>query len=173
MTAYLLTSTVAILAACGGSSSSLETAQLTLAVSDSPENVQEVVIAFKSVAIKRVSDSGEAEEEQAEQRIAVQDNNGENTEYRQVDLLLFQGNNAAELFTDITLEPGDYQMCIYITDGTGSQDTTDSYVVEADNTSRGLSTNSQGSCAEFKPDDELDTGRLKTTTLPSMQGKII
>ena len=169
----LLTSAIAVLAACGGSGDG-DSAQLTFAVSDSPANVKEVVIAFKSVAVKRVSDSGEAEEDQSEQRIAVQDNNGENTEYRQVDLLKFQGNNAAELFTDITLKPGDYQMCIYITDGItnedGVPDSDDSYVVEGDDI-KGLRTPSNGSCAGFKPDDELDTGRLKTKTFTIYAGK--
>lgn len=169
----LLATSIAVLAACGGSNNDQpgKSAELTFAVSDSPANVKEVVIAFKSVAIKRVSGAEDAEEDKPEQYISVQDNNGENTEYRQVDLLKFQGNNAAELFTGITLEPGDYQMCIYITDGSGSQDATDSYVVEEDDTPKGLSSNSQGSCAGFKPDDEIDTGRLKTTTFTINEGK--
>lgn len=174
----LLTSAIALLAACGGSGDG-ESAQLTLAVSDSPANVKNVVIAFKNVAVKRVSDSGEAEEDQSEQHIAVQDNSGEDTEYRQIDLTQFQGNDAAELFTDITLDPGDYQMCIYITDGITDEDENaglapdaeDSYVVDGDGKTQGLRTPANGSCAGFKPDDEQNTGRLKTTTFTLNEGK--
>lgn len=167
----LLATSIAVLAACGGSNdSSSKSAELTFAVSDSPAALENVVIAFKSVAIKRVSGSGEAEEEQEEQAIKVQNNNGENTDYRQVDLLKFQGSDAAELFSGITVEPGDYQMCIYITDGTGSQSTQDSYVVD-DKGVKGLRTPSNGSCAGFKPDDQLDTGRLKTKTFTVNEGR--
>lgn len=165
----LLSGAIAALTACGGSSS--KTAQLTFAVSDSPANAEEVVIAFKSVAVKQVLGLAGAEEEQAEHHIAVQDNNGENTEYRQIDLLQFQGQNAAQLFTDITLEPGDYQMCIYISDGTGTQNSNDSYVVEDNGSIKGLRTPANGSCAGFKPDDQQNTGRLKTTTFTINEGK--
>lgn len=166
----LLSSSVAVLAACGGSGDG-ESAQLTLAVSDNPANVKEAVIAFKSVAVKQVLSLGEPDEDQPEHHIAVQDNNGENSEYRQIDLKQFQGSNAAELFTDITLEPGDYQMCIYISNGSGSQDVDDSYVVEDDDDIKGLRTPSNGSCAGFKPDDQQNTGRLKTTTFTIHEGK--
>ncbi|WP_022940133.1 DUF4382 domain-containing protein [Psychromonas hadalis] len=168
----LASAVISILTACGGSTEeSSPTAELTFAVSDNPANVQAVVIAFKSVAIKKVNDDGDAEEGEAEQTIRVQDNNAENTDYRQVDLIKFQGSNAQELFRDITLEPGDYQMCIYITDGIGNNENTDSYVIEKDGSRKGLSTNSNGSCAGFKPDDELATGRLKTTTFTIHEGK--
>ncbi len=166
----LLSSSVALLAACGGSDDG-ESAQLTFAVSDNPANVKEAVIAFKSVAVKQVLSLGEPDEDQPEHHIAVQDNNGENTEYRQIDLKQFQGSNAAQLFTDISLAPGDYQMCIYITNGTGTQDADDSYVVEDDDEIRGLRTPSNGSCAGFKPDDQQNTGRLKTTTFTINAGK--
>jgi hypothetical protein len=62
-------------------------------------------------------------------------------------------------------------MCIYITNGTGSQDVDDSYVVEDDDEIRGLRTPSNGSCAGFKPDDQENTGRLKTTTFTINAGK--
>ena len=166
----LLTALSISLAACGGGSDGLESksAQLTFAVSDSPENVQNVVIAFKNVSIKRVN-NGE-DDGQPGQLIAMQDAEGAETEYRQVDLLQFQGEDAAQLFTGISLVPGDYQMCIYMVDGTGSGNPDDSYVVEEDDSVKGLQTPSNGSCAGYKPDDEAMTGRLKTETFTIYEG---
>ncbi|WP_354623443.1 DUF4382 domain-containing protein [Psychromonas sp. MME2] len=161
----LLSALAISLTACGGGSGDgleSKSAQLTFAVSDSPENVQNVVIAFKNVSIKRVDN--DENDGQPGEIIAMQDEQGAETEYRQVDLLQFQGEDAAQLFTGISLVPGDYQMCIYIVDGTGSGNPDDSYVVEEDNSVKGLQTPSNGSCAGYKPDDEAMTGRLKTDT---------
>lgn len=167
----LLTSLGVLLSACGGSidnndDNESQKAQLTFAVSDSPENVQAVVIAFKNVAVKRV----DSDDDLAAEIIAMQDEEGEETDYRQIDLIEFQGADAAELFSGIELDPGDYQMCIYITDGNGSQDLDDSYVIEEDDSVKGLQARSNGACAGYKPDDEETTGRLKTTTFTLNEG---
>ncbi|MBY5992149.1 DUF4382 domain-containing protein [Ferrimonas balearica] len=150
-------SLIGLLAACGSDGSSEEPARLTLGVSDNPADANEVVIAFKEVGLKRVSDDGDVEEGEVEHFIGV-DNDDESSEWRQIDLLDYQGSDTALLFEDQgELTAGDYKMCIYIQDGDGSRES--SYVA-TDDMDYGLKSNSNGACAGFKPDDGDDTGRL-------------
>jgi hypothetical protein len=85
------------LAGCSGSSQNAgpETGLLSLAVSDAPvQNARQVCIEFTEVEFKKAG---------SDNQIIVFDPPAK------IDLLAYQGMNAAPLLTDVTLEAGEYQ----------------------------------------------------------------
>jgi hypothetical protein len=85
------------LAGCSGSSQDAgpETGLLSLAVSDAPvQNARQVCIEFTEVEFKKAG---------SDNQIIVFDPPAK------IDLLAYQGMNAAPLLTDVTLEAGEYQ----------------------------------------------------------------
>ncbi|TKB51298.1 DUF4382 domain-containing protein [Ferrimonas sediminicola] len=123
-----------LVAGCGGgSSSSPQTGQFGLAVSDAPvEQADEVVLFFNEVVLVP-EDGGEPV------TIDLSEDGPDS-----VDLLQYTGSDSATLVNGQVLPVGDYTMCLYALDGDGSEQL--SYVNTQDQGVVPLKVNSKGSC---------------------------
>ncbi len=147
-----------LLAGCNGddSSSLIEAATFSLAVSDAPlDDANKVVLAFEDVVL--IPFDPETGDQTGDPIIM---NVSEDGALRQIDLMEYQGSNAETIINEQTIAPGDYAMCVYAKDGNQLNDTTLSYVEKTDGTVKGLVVPSRGSCYGTKPDTS-DQGRLK------------
>jgi hypothetical protein len=103
------------LAACSGGGGGNETGRLSLAVTDAPvDEASSVVIQFSGVAFKRAG----AEREDVQNLTPSP---------RQLDLLQYQGGQAALLLDGVTLPAGDYEWVRLIVDNESG--VRDSYIV--------------------------------------------
>ncbi|MFA0082041.1 hypothetical protein AB4383_08420 [Vibrio breoganii] len=140
-------------------------------------DVDEAVIAFNYVFLKRVDgSSSDATCDQTGECEAYHVTfEHEANELRMIDVMNANGSDAAPLFQDLRLSPGDYQMCLYINgqhQGGGQVDIDyDSHVRDIDGSYLYLSTPSQGSCAGAKPPQNArPTGRLVSKTFTVQKG---
>ncbi|WP_028111542.1 DUF4382 domain-containing protein [Ferrimonas kyonanensis] len=137
-----------LLSGCGGSSGSStpQTGQFSLAVSDAPvDDASEVVLYFNEVVL--------VPEEGGEPTLIDLSEGGPD----RIDLKQYTGSDRAPIVTNETLAVGNYTMCLYALDGDGSTDL--SYV---DSDSQGivsLKVNSKGSCQGVKGNTD-EAGRI-------------
>lgn len=137
-----------LVAGCGGSSgsSSPQTGQFSLAVSDAPvEQADEVVLFFNEVVLVP-EDGGDP--------ILIDLSEGGPDS---VDLLDYTGSNSATLVNSQTLAVGEYTMCLYALDGDGTQQL--SYVNTQDQGVVPLRVNSKGSCQGVRGNTD-EAGRI-------------
>lgn len=110
-----------MLAACGGSDSpaSVNTAKVSFAVSDAPvDNAQKVVIAFDKIELVKNGQDNIV--------LDVTGPNGAN--YRQLDLMQYQGTDSSTIITDQSIPTGTYNnLILHILDESTGSDL--SYVV--------------------------------------------
>lgn len=113
-TIALLCGSGLLLAACGGSDNDTpptptpDTAKVSFAVSDAPvDSAEKVVVAFDKIELVR--------EGQDNIILEVSGANGE--DYRQLDLLEYQGSDSALILSDAELEVGTYsQLILHVND---------------------------------------------------------
>ena len=107
-----------LLAACGGSDNDTpptptpNTAKVSFAVSDAPvDSAEKVVVAFDKIELVRAG--------QDNILLEVSGPNGE--DYRQLDLLEYQGSDSALILSDAELEVGTYSQLILHVDDTSAE----------------------------------------------------
>lgn len=117
-TIALLCGSGLLLTACGGSDNDTpptptpNTAKVSFAVSDAPvDSAEKVVVAFDKIELVR--------EGQDNILLEVSGPNGEN--YRQLDLLEYQGSDSALILSDAELEVGTYSQLILHVDDTSAE----------------------------------------------------
>ena len=141
-------------------------------------DVDEAVIAFNYVYLKKVGGNGDdATCDQTGECEAYHINfEEEANELRMIDVMNANGDSAYPLFEDLTMSPGDYQMCLYINGkyekGTQVDTDYDSHVRDIDGSYLYLTSPSQGSCAGAKPPENArPTGRLVSKPFTVVAGE--
>lgn len=150
LTAVVLSCTVFL--GCGGDNTSSESPSmgtLSLSISDAPiDDAVKVVLGFKDVVLVPIdAETGEVTGEHILLDVR------ENEQLTQIDLMQFQGSDAASLIGNYSIESGLYAMCLYAVDGPNFNDTSTSYVEKVDGVVKGLVVPNKGSCFGFKPED--------------------
>ncbi|MDA9558207.1 DUF4382 domain-containing protein, partial [Vibrio sp.] len=130
-------------------------------------DIDEANVLFNYVFLKPVNNGAQAKHVEF---------NDDAHQLRNIDIVNQNGEDADTLFDGMIVEPGTYEMCLYVNGahngGAAVETELDSHVIEKDGVTYSLSTPSQGSCEGAKPPkDARQYGRLMSAQFVVEEGK--